>query len=352
MGFETKTGLSINQTWQQWISFSLNSWNTINYDLNSFENMPEEQNLGLFLNKIIVNYADLAQCSFAEHKSKYLQIINEYNENLDDENKERLLNCLIKATKKAKVSSTYEKKRFYLEMQTKQLLCDSENDMYYDSIKEYLEAIIEEYISLPYYERERIYFRDQYEKIQKALSEHVYLKISIGNKDLKIRPLMIETDKSANYNYLICTEAPQGIDHLISLRLHHIKLIYKTRDKFKALNKEETKKLRSLVDKYSAPYLKGISDPMIKVHLTKSGMENYKAWINQRPPYTGEPDILEYENETYFVLTFNCSKRQVQNYFFKFGADAMITEPEDLRDLFSKMYDKASDIYKSMKEEN
>ncbi len=352
MGFETRSELSMRETWQQWLSFSLNSWEVLNYDINSFENMPEKSSFGAFLNRIINNYADLAQCSIAEHKNEYMQIINEFDKNLDDDNKERLLKCLVKAKKKSTDFTAYVKRRFYLEMETKQMLCDSQNDTYYDSIKEYLEAIIEEYVNLPYYERERIYFRKDFERIQKALSENVYIKIAIGNNDMKIRPLLIETDKSTNYNYLICTQDENGIENLMSLRLHHIKVIYKTKEKFKAMSKEEIKQLRSLVNQYSAPYLKGICDPIIKVRLTQTGMSNYKAWINQRPKYIGNPETIESGDEKQFVLTFNCSKRQIQNYFFKFGADALITEPEDLRDLFSKMYDKASDLYKNTKEEN
>lgn len=347
MGFVTKTGLSMKQTWQQWLSFSLNSWEILNYDLNSFENMPEDASLGLFLNRIIINYYDLAQCSVTEHKNEYMRIINEYDENLDEVHKEKLLKCLVKARSKPADSSAYEKRRFYLSMETKQMLVDSENDMYYDSIKDYLEAIIEEYISLPYYERERIYFRNDYERIERAISEHVYIKLAVGSKDMRVRPLLIETDKSTNYNYLICTEDENGLDNLMSLRLQHIKVINKTRDKFKAPNKAEIRKLRDLVNQYSAPYLKGVSDPIIKVHLTENGMKNYKTWINQRPPYKDNPEIIETGTEKEYVLTFICSQRQIQNYFFKFGADAWISEPEDLKVMFSEMYNDASEKYKN-----
>lgn len=346
MGFITKTNKDIKDTWQQWLSFSLNTWNTINYDLNAFKNMPDEGELGEFINRIIYNYYDIARCSFYEHRKEYLKIVEEFDCNLDEESKERFIQCMIKANANNDVSdkSVHLKRRFYLEYNIKQMLIDSKNDKYYNGIKEYLEAILNEYVSLPYYKREIIYFLDTYNSLKRAINNNLYIIIKVKDCLYTVRPFLIETDKSTGYNYLICAEGDEGIDNLKSFRLQHINIIHKTSDKFHKLSKDLMKELKSRVDQFSAPYLKWVSENNIKVQLTEQGMRNYKEWINQRPPYT-EKCISTTDDKIRYMLSFNCSERQIQNYFFKFGAEAEILEPESLRNLFSAMYHSASELY-------
>ena len=45
------------------------------------------------------------------------------------------------------------------------------------------------------------------------------------------------------------------------------------------------------------------------------------------------------------VYIFNCTKAQAEFYFFKFGSDAEILSPVDLRDKFALMYKDAAAVY-------
>ena len=117
MGFKTKTEKSIDETWQQWISFTLNAWKTLHYDMNAFENMPEEDMFGEFINRIILRYAPQAHCSFSNHLHEYRKIADEYNANLNEENKKQLIECLIKANRKTTdtTDKAHKKIRIYLQ---------------------------------------------------------------------------------------------------------------------------------------------------------------------------------------------------------------------------------------------
>lgn len=344
MGFFTDHDMSIEESVQQLITFNLHAWETINYDINAFENIPEKYQLGNFINRIILNYAHEAKCSVDEHKEKYLCTIREYFEVKGSDNENKFLRCMIKsALNPLNDEDTYIKKRIHINKKVKSFLHKSENDMYYDSKKEYIEAIINEYVSLPFSEREKIYFKEKCEKIYTAIQNCFWMRIKVQEKEFKICAYFLETDKSTNYNYLICSESDDENNKLISFRLQHIRIISVGKEHFKKCTKAKLKDYKKQIDRLGVPYIQGTNDPMIKVKLTEQGLINYKRWINQRPKFIGNFPHTDPDGTT--TLIFNCSLRQIRNYFFKFGKEALIEEPAELKELFCKDFKEALDKY-------
>ena len=74
----------------------------------------------------------------------------------------------------------------------------------------------------------------------------------------------------------------------------------------------------------------------IHVKLTKAGVNKYRRQTHLRPPLVRELD------GTY---VFRCTTAQAEFYFFKFGKDAEILLPMDLRERFKSMYEAAANIY-------
>ena len=75
----------------------------------------------------------------------------------------------------------------------------------------------------------------------------------------------------------------------------------------------------------------------IHVKLTKAGVNKYRRQTHLRPPL-----IREQEEGVY---VFKCTTAQAEFYFFKFGKDAEILLPIDLRGQFKAMYEAAANIY-------
>lgn len=346
MGFFTPHDMDIGESVQQQLNFNLHAWETINYDIYAFDNIPDKFQLGKFVNQIILNYAHDAKCSIAEHREEHVSRLKEYFEIKDFDNEDDFLKCMIRASVKPPGDEeTYVTRRIHINEKVKDLLYHSENDIYYDySRKDYMEAVINEYVSLPFAEREKIYFKEKCDKINDSILEHRWLNIEVHKEKYKVCPYFLETDKSTNYNYLVCSESDSSSDNkLISFRLQHIRIISVDKEPFKKCTKAKLKEYKKEIERLGVPYIRGAGDPKIKVKLTEQGLINYKCWINQRPKPDGEIPAANPDGTT--TITFNCSMRQIKNYFFKFGKDALILEPAELKESFRKEYQEALEAY-------
>ena len=71
-----------------------------------------------------------------------------------------------------------------------------------------------------------------------------------------------------------------------------------------------------------------------------TGKRMFDRMIFMRPR---PKDITPVENG--FIYTFDCTQRQADYYFFRFGVDAEILEPQDLREKFATKHKCAADLY-------
>ena len=74
----------------------------------------------------------------------------------------------------------------------------------------------------------------------------------------------------------------------------------------------------------------------IHVKLTKAGVYKYRRHTHLRPP------LVRTEDDVY---VFQCTTAQAEFYFFKFGKDAEILLPTNLRERFKSMYEAAANTY-------
>ena len=84
-------------------------------------------------------------------------------------------------------------------------------------------------------------------------------------------------------------------------------------------------------------YLIAQTQPLIRLQLSQYGEKLYHQKIHQRPAY-----VEKYGDGVY---VFDCSERQIFNYFFSFGADVQILEPASLRQRFAESYLQAYNCY-------
>lgn len=332
---------------EQQINLTLHAWDTIQYDITAFQNRPVKIQVGNFINRIIENYAHEARCSIAEHKIKYLNEIKNHFNTEDADTEEEYLKYLTISFLPIGDDVVFKKYKLSPNQKVKELLCYSDNDLYYKTRKDYLEAIINEYVSLPFAEREKIYFKDMITKINDSVNECRSLRVKYFDCQYEVCPCFIENDKSTNYNYLVCIDADNS--SLLSFRLQHIS-VTATNNTFQKFTQARLNEIKKIIDKYGVPYIRGYMDGKIRLRLTAQGMANFKAWINQRPKYSGNLPLPEEDGS--YILEFECSKRQIWNYFFKFGADVEIIEPNDLKERFISGYRNALNVYEQTSAQN
>ena len=70
--------------------------------------------------------------------------------------------------------------------------------------------------------------------------------------------------------------------------------------------------------------------------MTKRGIEKFRVIVKNRP------DVLRKEGNIYY---FNWPKRQLEDYFKRFGYDAVIVSPEECRNSMKSFYGRSYDTY-------
>lgn len=224
------------------------------------------------------------------------------------------------------------------------LLEDCDEDQYYKRPGLFIRSVIEEYCSLPFIKRERIYRKDIYETIEKACTEKRILKIKANyyGKDqlFYVYPYKIVPDPFHTQAYLVCysrkaedEEKDKIVASFSMARINSPTMLTKTFH----LNKQEINNIETQIANYSPAYLIGRPE-QISVRLTKKGKQSYQSRLYSRPE-----KIESLSNDDVYV--FDCTQQQIFNYFFSFGSDAEIISPENLRNRFKNTHEKALNKY-------
>ena len=224
------------------------------------------------------------------------------------------------------------------------LLEDCDEEQYYGRPGLYIRSIIEEYCSLPFIKRERIYRKDIYETIEKACAEKKILKIKANyygkNQLFYVYPYKVIPDPFHTQAYLVCysrkaedEEKDKIVASFSMARISSPTMLTKTFH----LNKQEINNIETQIANYSPAYLIGRPE-QISVRLTKKGKQSYQSRLYSRPE---KIESLSTDD----VYVFDCTQQQIFNYFFSFGADAEIISPDYLRNRFKNAHEKALKKY-------
>lgn len=105
-----------------------------------------------------------------------------------------------------------------------------------------------------------------------------------------------------------------------------------------AISKEDKKDLLRQMNDKGVQYLSSDSGKQkIVVQFTPNGERLYNRLLHLRPQCTQKSGSRIYE--------FECTEFQAETYFFKYGADAKILEPQRLADKFREKYRAALECY-------
>ena len=308
-----------------------------------------------FINTVFNNYKYEAKSSISlylqERKTELDRLFTDSK--IDNDSRENAINIILSTEEqalKAKVAGYHstkgESKLYHInDSNVEYLVEDCKEEQYYSRPGLYLRSVIEEYCSLPFIKRERIYRKNIYEIIERACQEKCVLKVKAnyyGKEQLfHVYPYKIVPDPFHTQSYLVCYSKKDGEKEknkiVASFSMARINVPTMLKQTF-SLSIQEMNNIENQISKYSPAYLVGKPE-QIEVKLTKKGKQSYQTRLYSRP------EKIE-EHSTDDIYVFNCTQQQIFNYFFSFGADAEIISPKDLRDRFRNTHKNALEKYK------
>ena len=348
MGFEY-----INEEQKIRISLSRRAYNVMLDDMSIFGvNHP-----ATFINTVVENFREDSMATL----TNYLEQIrnNLYTEfdsaNIDNDSKTVLINHVYNQRKEKTIQILNEfmkektfSKLYHLNNNNTDYLkyyC-SEESFYKERPGLYIKCIIEEYCSLPFIEREKIYRKEIFEIINNACTNNQLMQVRVNVrgklKTLFVYPYRIVADDMNTQSYLACytREYGQSSKEKIDASFTMARIPKPTLLKQKAfLSKEEQRKIEDDIEKLSINFLLE-KESEIHVRLTKIGKVNYHNHITSRPP---KDDILSTEDE----YVFHCSENQAFYYFYSFGENAEIISPKSLRNRIINSHKKTLTMYEN-----
>ncbi len=339
---------------KQRINLSNHAYSVLENDADVFLKKQDKPMSSTVINHIFRNYRETALSSIGirlnNERNRLLDCLGDINNSPE---KDRTIELLLQSYKNQLMSFADELLKVKANMANIRL--DSENlsylasddgqnegEFYNDNIGQYLKSVIEEYARLPYVEREKIYKKDIMEEIQLAIAGGNILKLTLittnqrkQNNVMYVKPYCVMCDQESMYNYLVGYTSADGDEWNIgSVRISSLtdcKL--KAR---KALSQSEKGAVLQAIQTKGVQFLSSDDEDKIKVEFTPQGESMYKKILHLRPSYV-KKDRNVYE--------FRCTLFQAEAYFFRFGHDVKILEPEVLANKFYRRFKSAQRLY-------
>ena len=343
-------GLYYAENNKQHLNLSVQAYEVIQSDMFTFR----EEKLSGFINRIFESYSPAAEASVSRTLNRMQGDLAQLLEGIkgDNKTKERIIEVLLQKEKNRLIekSLSYEKgKAFKFWLNKKNLVylteaeseCGEEN-YYADHRGKYIKSVLEEYTRLPYVQRERIYFSPFIEEIKSAVQKQCQLRVMTGNdKVYSVYPYEILCDYLSTANYLVGYSKryshPEDDMRPCSFRISALVSVKAEKSKSAFLKADQRKELSRTIAARGVQFM-STEGKEIHVRLTEAGKVKFQRQVHLRPAF-----IRRQEN----IYVFQCTEAQAQFYFFKFGEDAEILQPEALREKFKTMYERAASVYES-----
>lgn len=197
--------------------------------------------------------------------------------------------------------------------------------------------MLESYLSLTRAEREKIVFNDTYETLTKAVKTNSVVTFDILKSNgchvsYKAYPFALNTSLEERHYYLQCYLPLSGT--FFTPSLPKITSVFITNEKYATTL--EIREKKKMAEKNTA-HLAFNDTVSGYVEFTEAGLKKYHRILNNRPKLRKLSDTL---------YSFDDWDRwNIIEYFKRFGADAVITYPEDLKNEMRSYYNDAQRAY-------
>ena len=334
---------------KQHLNLSAFAYEVLSYDMFAFG----EEKLSGFLNTVFEYYYPQAEASISLRLNDLQGMLSKTLDGFagDIKTKERIIKTLVAQKKDSllKKAGSYEKGisfKFWINKKNLEYLTQEHSEcceeLYYPRRGQYIKCVIEEYARLPYIERELVFFKPFVDATEEAIREEKRLRVVTGRGSVySVYPYKILHDPLSTANYLVgCRkryDCPDGEKLPCSFKLSALASVRVERSKSAFMREREKRKLVEKISSRGVQFMVG-NEAEIHVRLTDAGICKYRRQAHLRPA------LLEKRGEDIFV--FRCTTAQAEFYFFKFGRDAEILLPLELRKKFISMYEHAADVYR------
>lgn len=304
-------------------------------DLFDFVKKDDSVNLNAFLKTLLINYFD----QYRETKEHLLDtILSDLSEfsSISGDDANAIADKIINTYMRNPEFQTERNSAITLTVSGRSLdvMRSIENNMLSRvSLSQYMNELFSSYLSISRKDREMIIFRDLFEVLNTAIGKNSVINFSSTSAPeflFSVRPYLIAASKEEQCNYLLCADHGSGIPR--TFRISRINAVYTTSEKFvpdenikQELQKTAIRSPQSASKRVAAEVL-----------LTDKGIRKFHLITKNRP------DVLRKDGNTFY---FNWPKNQLEEYFKRFGKDAVIVAPEECRKSVKLFYKKALSAY-------
>ena len=327
----------MTEKYKIYLSEDIKSRLTNDAELFEFYKKDGSVNLNAFLKVLIVNYFD----QYRHGKEKLLNSIRQDISNIvsiSDSDSEILADRIVNTYLKGDIENSEKSIAITLTAsgESYDIIGIIENNMLKDSsLSQYLKDMFVSYLSIPRSRREAIIFKDTYETITKALADKKVISFSTttsrNTSSFAVEPYFIAPSKEEQCNYLICNDT--RTKHPRTFRISRLTSVFVTADKFE-LDSELYKELQEKALRSPQSVSKTVQ---AVVKMNSYGIQKFQVVTKNRP------DVLRKDGDLYY---FDWSELQLEEYFKRFGRDAIVLEPQSLRNRLRKYYGMAVRAYR------
>lgn len=219
-----------------------------------------------------------------------------------------------------------------------------------DYISRYFRGMLMSYCEKSFSQRERIVFRETYEKLRKYCRDQQPIYLSTVLEDgvvHEVVPYTMAIGPEEMFNFLLCQEE-NAQTHEMEAKAYGLRRIKRVNVSDNRIHMQPTVLEHLKIMERTGPQYAINDDDEICVKLTDDGLDAYRRIYFGKPRYSR----MEKRNDGYYQY-YRCSKEQVFLYFRRFDPrDAQIIEPKSLRKRMICYYESGMKAYDSIEKKS
>jgi len=316
--------------------------NILAKDAESFEFFKRDgvtPNKNALLTNLIVNYSSVFELRQAELADKIRHTL-EKSANLNEQNINNLCCEILEKVNDDFSADAVEKYSSLVSLKpTKesQALIDYTEEYKLNgcSLSEYYRNMFSRYASFSQDKREQIIFKKQYDAVTMAIKQNKRIFITTRNeptRKLEIQPFALSQSKEEMHTYVLAKFKRACRTYRLS-RILSVAILSENNQ----FNKDDIAIFEKMQTFGPQFFYKPYEEDIV-VKLTNDGIHKFHTMYVHRPiPKRINGDLYN----------FDCSTMQVLTYFSRFGADALIVSPKNIRNIMLAFHKKALVAYTS-----